>query len=82
MTKLANNQKVEIDIHNMNRDQAKKHLEQFLNKADKSITEVTVIHGYNEGQALLNMVQKGLKHKRIKSKIKSLNQGITILILN
>lgn len=81
MIRYISNQKAEIDIHNMTHDQAKRYLEQFLNKANGSIKEVTVIHGYSGGTVLLNMVQKGLKHKRIKAKVKSLNPGITILYL-
>lgn len=81
MVKYISNQKVEIDIHQMTRDQAKRYLEQFLNKVNGSVKEVSVIHGYSGGTVLLNMVQKGLKHHKIKSKIKSMNPGITILIL-
>lgn len=82
MVKYINNQKAEIDIHNMTRDQAKRYIEQFLNKVNGSIKEVCIIHGYSGGTVLLNMVQKGLKHPKIKAKMKSLNPGITILILN
>lgn len=74
--------KVEIDIHHMNRAQAKHHLERYLSSADTSIKEICVIHGYSQGSVLKQMVQKGLKHHRIKSKILTLNQGETILVLN
>lgn len=81
MIRYISNQKAEIDIHNMTHDQAKRYIEQFLNKANGSIKEVNIIHGYSGGTVLLNMVQKGLKHKRIKAKVKSLNPGVTILYL-
>lgn len=81
MVKYTTNQKVEIDIHNMTSDQAKRYLIGFLNKVNGSVKEISVIHGYTNGTVLLNMVQKGLRHPKIKSKVKSINQGITILIL-
>lgn len=82
MTHYINNQKAEIDIHNMTHDQAKRYIIQFLNKVNGSVKEVSVIHGYTNGTVLLEMVQKGLKHPKIKAKVKSFNTGITILILN
>ncbi|WMJ23842.1 Smr/MutS family protein [Paludicola sp. MB14-C6] len=81
MIRYITNQKAEIDIHNMQRDQAKRYIEQFLNKVNGSIREVSIIHGYSNGTVLLNMVQKGLRHPKIQSKVKSMNPGITILIL-
>jgi DNA-nicking Smr family endonuclease len=81
MVRYITNQKAEIDIHNMLRADAKKYLEQFLSKANGSIKEVVVIHGYSSGTVLQEMVRKGLKHKRIKSKMIGLNPGITTLML-
>lgn len=73
---------VEIDIHNMQRAEAKKYLERFLSSANGNVKEVTVIHGYSSGTVLQQMVRKGLKHHRIRHKILTLNPGITILELN
>lgn len=74
--------KVEIDIHEMKRAEAKRYLEQYLSKANGNVKEVTVIHGYSSGTVLQQMVCKVLKHNRIKRKILSMNPGITILELN
>lgn len=82
MIRYTSNQKAEVDIHNMTHDQAKRYLEQYLNRVNGSVKEVSVIHGYSGGTVLLNMVQKGLKHPKIKAKVKSMNPGITILVLN
>lgn len=82
MVRYISNQKAEIDIHNMTHDQAKRYIEQYLNKVNGSVKEVSVIHGYSSGTVLLNMVQKGLRHPKIKAKVKSMNPGITILVLN
>lgn len=81
MISYTSNQKVEIDIHNMNHDEAKRYIISFLNRVNGSVKEVSIIHGYTGGTVLKDMVQKGLKHPKIKSKIKSMNQGITILML-
>ena len=81
MVKYSSNQKAEVDIHHMTRDQAKRYLIQFLNGVNGSVKEVSVIHGYSGGTVLKDMVQKGLKHPKIKAKVKSMNAGITIIML-
>lgn len=82
MIRYISNRKVEIDIHNMHREEAKKYLERYLSKCNGSIKEVVVIHGYSSGTVLQQMVRRGLKHYRIKSKMLSMNPGITVLLLN
>ena len=82
MVQYLSASKVEIDIHNMKREEAKKLLEQFLSKANGNVREVTVIHGYSSGTVLQQMVRKGLKHHRIKRRLLTLNPGVTVLELN
>ncbi len=82
MVKFISNQKVEVDIHNMTHEQAKRYLVQFLNSVNGSVKEASIIHGYSGGTVLKDMVQKGLRHPKIKAKVKSMNEGITILMLN
>ena len=72
---------VEVDIHGMTTEQARRELEQFLSRISGNVTELVVIHGYNGGQALLKMVRTKLKHPRIGSKLLTLNSGQTRLIL-
>lgn len=81
MIRYTSNQKAEIDIHNMTHDQAKRYVEQFLNRVNGSVKEVTIIHGYSGGTVLMDMIQKRLRHPKIKAKVKSMNPGITILML-
>lgn len=69
------------DIHGMQAAEAKKALERLLSSTDKNVTEITVIHGYSGGQALMNMVRKKLSHPRIVRKILSMNQGETLLMI-
>ncbi len=70
---------LQIDIHGMTVSQAKRELERLLNTCGDDINEIEVIHGYTGGRALLNLVRKDLKHKRIAGRILSLNEGVTIL---
>ena len=71
-----------IDLHNYTVDDAKHELQLFVKSAPKEIREIIVIHGYRNGKALLNMVRKDFRHKRISQKVLSLNPGVTIFVLN
>ena len=71
-----------MDIHGMPAGEAKRGLEQLLNRADtKKVTEIRVIHGYNGGQTLRDMVRLRLKHPRIAAKLVCLNPGETRILL-
>lgn len=72
---------IEVDIHGMTAQAAKRALEQLLNRTGKGISEIKVIHGYNSGQVLRDMVRKDLKHPRISAKLICLNPGETRIIL-
>lgn len=69
-----------VDIHGMTTLEAKKRLEQAISSAPPDC-EITVIHGFHGEQTLQNMVRKGLKHKRIKQRILSMNFGETVLVI-
>ncbi len=72
---------LEVDLHGLTTEDAKCRLEHLLSCAGPEIREVRVIHGYNSGQALRNMVRVRLKHPRIASKLITLNPGETRLLL-
>lgn len=72
----------EIDIHGLTAREAKNVLERKLNTLSNQYGQLTVIHGYKAGNRLQTMVRQELKHKRIRQKILSLNQGETILLLS
>lgn len=72
---------IEVDIHGLRVDDAKYRLEHLLSSAAPNVTEVRVIHGYNNGQALRNMVRLKLKHPRISAKLLTLNPGETRILL-
>lgn len=71
----------EVDIHGMTAAEAKRQLEQYLSRADRSLTEVVVVHGYHNGQVLRDMVRIQLRHPRIQAKLVSLNPGQTRILL-
>lgn len=72
---------VTADIHGMTADDAKRQLEQLLSRLSPQTEELLVIHGYNSGQKLRDMVRGRLKHPRIQSKLLSLNPGQTRILL-
>lgn len=81
MLETRNGNCIEVNIHGMTAREAKRALEQLLSRAGKNVAEVRVIHGYNNGQVLRDMVRRELKHPRISAKLISLNPGETRIIL-
>lgn len=71
----------EVDIHMMTTTQAKSHLLQIFNKLEPNINEVIIVHGFNNGTALKEMVLNEFKHPRIKSKYPALNSGRTRIFI-
>jgi len=69
------------DIHGMTVSDAKRELEKLLSRIGPKTEELLVIHGYNGGTGLRDMVRGPLKHPRIESKLLSLNAGQTRILL-
>lgn len=73
---------LELDIHGMTRYQAKVYLDSQLKKVKKYIYRIRVIHGYQGGTQLRDLVRREyVKHPRILRIEIGLNQGSTDLIL-
>ena len=72
-----------LDLHGMSLLEAKKFLEKTLVSLPKDIKEITVIHGYSQGDAILKMVRdpNQLRHRRIIRRRYTKNKGETILVL-
>lgn len=81
MLTSQNGNTLTVDIHGMYSADAKRQLERLLSHAGRDVNEIVVIHGYSHGQVLKNMVRIQLKHPRIQSKLLSLNQGQTRILL-
>ena len=71
---IAEDEKVIVDLHNMEENEAKFFLEMAIDTAEPKIKEIVVIHGYRQGQVILNMVRKEFNHKRIDKKIIPFNK--------
>ncbi len=75
---------VEIDLHGMNCYKAKICIDSNLKKANSSVYIIRLIHGYNGGNDLKNMIYDeygyGRNPKVIRIKTGS-NPGITDLVL-
>ena len=72
----------EIDIHGLNRYQAKVCLENALKRAGRDVYRIRVIHGYHGGTELRELVRNEIKHnpKVIRVEI-GMNPGETDLVL-
>ncbi len=71
---------LEVDIHGMRPEDAKRQLEFLITRAEKGTREMVVIHGYSHGRVLKDMVRSELKHPRISCKLPSLNEGQTRIL--
>ena len=70
-----------IDLHGLTVDQAKYQLITEIEYANNTIWTIRVIHGYNKGTAIRDMVWR-IKHYKIKNIIKGdLNPGVTLIEL-
>ena len=78
---ITDEERIIVDLHDMEKQEAKFYLERAIDTAEAKIKEVVVIHGYRQGQVILNMVRKEFKHKRIEKKVIPYNKGITLIYL-
>lgn len=70
-----------VDLHGMYRADARKLLLNWLDHVPPGVAELRVIHGSNQGTALRDMVWEELSHRRIRTKLHTLNPGETRLLL-
>lgn len=78
---ITDEERIILDLHDMQEDEARFYLERAIDTAEEKIKEIVVIHGYRQGQTILNMVRKEFKHKRVDKKVPSYNKGITLIYL-
>mgnify|MGYP002621389811 CR=1 FL=1 len=72
----------EIDVHNMNKTQAITAIDAKLKRADSSVYQLRVIHGFHGGTVLRDAVRAHYRnHPKVKRIELGLNQGETTLIL-
>ncbi len=71
-----------VDIHGKTRAQARVALNAALRKCDASVFRIRVIHGYNRGTELRDMVRgEFARAPRVLRAEASLNPGATELVL-
>lgn len=73
---------IEIDVHGMNRFQAKTYIDSVLKKAGSDVYRIDIVHGYHSGSSLKEMVRKEYRsHPKVKRMELGLNDGVTTLVL-
>ncbi len=73
---------VELDLHGMFQDEAIKAIDRALKAADSTTYQIKLIHGYNRGTSLKNMIMDEYRHHPKVIRVKpGDNLGVTILVL-
>ncbi len=73
---------LELDIHGMTKYQAKLCIDSHLKKAKGNLYRLRIIHGYQGGTELRDMVRREYhKNPKVLRTEIGLNQGITDLVL-
>ena len=73
---------VDIDLHDMTTDEARIEINRALKSVSKFTYQIRLIHGYNRGTKIKEMISKEFKNnKLVKRIIPGDNQGVTILVL-
>ena len=73
---------INIDVHGMNLYQARIKIDSTLRRADKGVYRIRIVHGYNDGTAIKEMIaEEYANHPKIKRIVYGTNQGQTELLL-
>ena len=73
---------INIDLHGLFREDAIKVIDKALKNADSSTYQIKLIHGYNRGTSLKNMIIDEYKyHPKVLRIQPGGNLGTTILVL-
>lgn len=80
--KLKSSGILELDIHGMTKYQAKICIDSQLKKAKGGLYRIRVIHGYQSGTELRDMVRKDYNNNTKIIRVENgINQGVTDLVL-
>lgn len=73
---------VSVDLHGMFREDAVKAIDRALKASDDSTYQIKLIHGYNRGTSLKNMIMDEYRyHPKVLRVVPGDNLGITVLVL-
>jgi len=73
---------IDIDLHGMFRDEAIKAIDKALKSADSGTYQIRLVHGYNHGTSLKNMIIDEYRyHPKVLRVKPGDNLGTTVLVL-
>jgi DNA-nicking Smr family endonuclease len=73
---------IDIDLHGMYRDEAIKAIDKALKSADSGTYQIRLVHGYNHGTSLKNMIIDEYRyHPKVLRVKPGDNLGTTVLVL-
>ena len=73
---------VKIDLHGLRQEEAVKVIDKAIAAADSSTYQIHLIHGYNRGTNLRQMIYDWYRYdSKVKRIIPGDNPGITVLVL-
>jgi len=73
---------IDIDLHGMFRDEAIKAIDKALKSADSGTYQIRLVHGYNHGTSLKNMIIDEYRYQPKVLRVKpGDNLGTTVLVL-
>lgn len=75
---------ITIDLHGMRTDEAKHRIDCEIKRADDGVYRIRIIHGYNRGNAIRDMIYEEYRYGREPRVIRvenGWNEGITELVL-
>jgi hypothetical protein len=75
---------IEIDLHGLRTEEAKKKIDEAIRKADTTVYRIKLIHGYHRGHGLKDMIWDEYSYGRNSKVLRiqgGVNEGITELVL-
>ena len=73
---------ITIDLHGLFREEAMKKIDKALKTADSGTYQIKLIHGYNRGTSLKNMIVEEYRyHPKVLRVQPGDNLGTTILVM-
>ena len=73
---------VKIDLHGLTEEEARKVIDRALREAGSGTYQLQLIHGFNRGTRLKNMIRDWYEFDpKVKRIMPGDNQGVTILVL-
>ena len=73
---------VKVDLHGLHQEEAIKVIDKAIAAADSTTYQIQLIHGYNRGTKLRQMIYDWYRYEsKVKRIIPGDNPGITVLVL-